>query len=156
MFISNYVIEQCLHLWISKLNIFCFKQLLILGVDPNAKNEYGNTWCHELVRNFEQSQIKKMAMLRLLIENKADWNLFNNEGLAPVHEVCLEEQIESIKYMIELNKTYKRKIFDFELKGKFSQITIITIYHRYPTTQHPYAYRCWPRKLQTNTRNQQS
>lgn len=66
-------------------------------------------------------------MLRLLIESGANWNLFNYDGLAPVHEVWFDEQLGGIQYMIELNRIYKRKIFDFELKGLFKEILNLDI-----------------------------
>lgn len=53
-----WVIEEYLHLWAKQLNIFCFKHLLVLKVNPDAKNEQGNTCCHQLIKNFEENQIK--------------------------------------------------------------------------------------------------
>jgi len=92
--------------------------MLEQGITPNHVDKDGNTVIHNIVQNFDQSLAKNMAILSLFIDHKADGNLFNSEGLAPMHLACLYDQVEAVQYMIEINKKSQKNIFDIELKGK--------------------------------------
>jgi len=94
---------------------FIVKDLLDLGADPNIQNGYGNT---------SLMLAKDTDMIKLLIDNNADWNITNNDGEDFVD--LLDPHIDPWSGNTEnwLSKEYPEKYQDYLRKKKANEFNL--------------------------------
>ncbi|CAI2378748.1 unnamed protein product [Moneuplotes crassus] len=108
-------------------NTYCVKQMLRQGVDSNFSDSKANNGLHLLMKNFDEKVIQNMAILNLLIKHNTNANKFNQEGFAPLHIACCNEQYTAIESMIEVNQRSPTPVFDLSIQDKIHQNTALHI-----------------------------
>jgi len=104
-----------------------------MGTDANSRDSEENTPMHTAFMHFGSAdthvfmkdRIRIMAIIRQLIAHNWEANLFNIDGLAPIHVACLDENSDAIEYMHWINKESQKSVFDFNLKISHKTLNIL-------------------------------
>jgi len=103
--------------------------LLKNGINIQETNEYCSNWVNILFASFWLNILKGCAIINLFLKfcwgNERlmykIWNNYTWKHVTPALDVSRIGDLESINYMVFLNKTTKALVFDFSLKHKLTK-----------------------------------
>ncbi|KRX10961.1 Ankyrin repeat-containing domain [Pseudocohnilembus persalinus] len=95
---------SCLSLAIIKLQFYLVRDLVKFGANVNQSDGEGNTPLHYLFAIFNKDPTEAQKLGDLLLQNKADPNLTNQDGWSPIHIAVKKGSLDALKFIINFNK----------------------------------------------------
>ncbi|KAL4503288.1 hypothetical protein ABPG72_000894 [Tetrahymena utriculariae] len=94
----------CLNLATIKYQYYLVQDLLKRGANPNGADNEGNTPLHYIMTIFHRDKSYSSKICDLLLQFRADPNIKNKDGWAPIHLVARRGQSEAFEYIQSYNK----------------------------------------------------
>ncbi|EAS00308.2 ankyrin repeat protein (macronuclear) [Tetrahymena thermophila SB210] len=94
----------CLNLATIKYQYYLVQDLLKRGANPNGADNEGNTPLHYIMTIFHRDKSYSSKICDLLLQFRADPNIKNKDGWAPIHLVARRGQSDAFEYIQTYNK----------------------------------------------------
>ncbi|KAL4455048.1 hypothetical protein ABPG74_006430 [Tetrahymena malaccensis] len=94
----------CLNLATIKYQYYLVQDLLKRGANPNGADNEGNTPLHYIMTIFHRDKSYSSKICDLLLQFRADPNIKNKDGWAPIHLVARRGQSDAFEFIQSYNK----------------------------------------------------